>query len=73
VTQDSPTPPAGDAGQPDAADLKAKFDALGVAIRAGVDPADAARRLGLGDVAFTGAVPVSLRMPEKDSGSLEEK
>jgi hypothetical protein len=57
----------------DAADLKAKFDALGVAVRAGVDPDDAARRLGLGGVKFTGAVPVSLRLPETDATALEEK
>lgn len=57
----------------DAADLKAKFDALGVAVRAGVDPDDAARRLGLGGVKFTGAVPVSLRLPETDATTLEEK
>ena len=64
--------PAG-GGTEDATVLKAKFDALGVAVRAGVDPMDAARRLGLGDVAFTGAVPVSLRMPEQDAVGLEEK
>lgn len=57
----------------DAAALKAKFDALGVAVRAGVDPAEAAARLGLAGIKFTGAVPVSLRLPESDAGSLEEK
>src|SRR5690606_14648781 len=50
--------------------LKAKFDALGVAIRAGVDPADAAGRLGLTGIKFTGAVPVSLRMPNEDASGL---
>lgn len=60
-------------GQDEAADLKAKFDALGVAVRAGVDPDDAATRLGLAGVRFTGAVPVSLRMPEQDAKGLEEK
>ncbi|PPI08225.1 phage portal protein [Rathayibacter sp. AY1B8] len=69
----------GDAGDaaggsaPDAADLKAKFDALGVAIRAGVDPAAAAARIGLEGIPFTGAVPASLRMPASDAGDLEEK
>lgn len=53
--------------------MKNKFDALGVAIRAGVDPDDAARRLGLDGVKFTGAVPVSLRVPEHDSDDLEER
>jgi len=49
----------------DAATMKAKFDALGVAIRAGVVPADAARRLGLDGVQFTGLQPVSLRDPNE--------
>ncbi|MGB3602724.1 MAG: phage portal protein [Gordonia sp. (in: high G+C Gram-positive bacteria)] len=51
--------------------LKAKADALGVFIRAGVDPADAARRLGLDGIKFTGDVPVSLRVPEVDAAKLE--
>lgn len=50
-----------------------QFEALGVAIRAGVDPVDAAQRVGLGGVKFTGAVPVSLRIPESKSRSLEDK
>ena len=48
-------------GQPTPADLKARFDALGIAIRAGVDPDDAARQVGLPGVKFTGMTPVSLR------------
>lgn len=56
-----------------ASELKDKFDALGVAIRAGVDPQSAARMLGLQGVEFTGAVPVSLRMPQTDATGLEEK
>ena len=53
--------------------MKSQFDALGVAIRAGVDPADAATRLGLDGIKFTGAVPVNLRMPESDATDLEER
>lgn len=53
--------------------MKAKFDALGVAIRAGIEPQDAALRLGLDGLRFTGAVPVSLRMPEADADKLEAK
>lgn len=53
--------------------MKAKFDALGVAVRAGVDPVDAAHRLGLDGIKMTGAVPVSLRVPETEAGRLEEK
>ncbi len=52
--------------------MKTKFDALGVAIRAGVDPQSAATLIGLGGVEFTGAVPVSLRVPESDAKRLEE-
>lgn len=64
---------AADAGAEDAAALKAKFDALGVAIRAGVNPETAARRVGLDGIDFTGAVPVSLRLPEPAARDLEEK
>lgn len=56
----------------DASEMKAKYDALGVAIRAGVDPDDAAQRLGLAGTKFTGAVPVSLRMPTEDAKALED-
>lgn len=56
----------------DGGGVKDKFDALGVAIRAGVDPQSAAREVGLPDVEFTGAVPVSLRLPEKQADNLEE-
>lgn len=54
-------------------DVKTKADALGILIRAGVDPADAAHRVGLDDVEFTGAVPVSLRLPEHDATKVEER
>ena len=46
--------------------LKAKFDALGVAIRAGVEPSNAASLLGLDGVRFTGLQPVSLRDPNSE-------
>lgn len=58
-------------GAEDPAAIKAKADAMGVLIRAGVDPDDAATRVGLPGVRFTGAVPVSLRLPETDAASLE--
>lgn len=57
----------------DAADIKAKADALGALIRAGVEPVDAARQVGLEGITFTGAVPVSLRQPESEARALEEK
>lgn len=60
-------------GVEDAQTLKAKFDAMGVAIRSGVDPKSAATQLGLGDVVFTGATPASLRLPEVDAAGLEDK
>lgn len=51
--------------------MKAKADALGALIRAGVEPEDAAREAGLAGVDFTGAVPVSLRLPQADATILE--
>lgn len=54
-------------------DLRDRFDALGLAVRAGVDPEDAARRLGLDGIKFTGAVPVSLRQTESESVRLEDR
>src|SRR5690606_36211082 len=83
-TDPAPQPPSGggDSGGGQGSDeteqakvLKAKFDALGVAIRAGVDPQSAATMLGLEGIKFTGAVPVSLRMPkdEVEQRDLEEE
>ncbi len=63
---------AGLAASEDAGAVKAKADALGVLIRAGVDPKVAAAQVGL-DVQFTGAVPVSLRLPEADAAKVEGK
>ena len=56
-----------------AADAKAKADAMGVLIRSGVDPVEAARQVGLdlGPEDFTGAMPVSLRLPKADAAGLE--
>jgi hypothetical protein len=56
----------------DPAALRQKFEALGVAIRAGVDPASAAVAIGLPSLKFTGAVPVSLRLPESEASGLED-
>lgn len=50
--------------------LSAKFEALGVAVRAGVDSNSAAELLGLTGLKFTGA-PVSLRLPTEDASKLE--
>lgn len=57
-------------GGADVSDAKAKADALGALIRAGARPEDAARELGL-NIEFTGAIPVSLRVPEAQAASLE--
>ena len=51
---------------------KAAADALGILIRAGVDPENAASEVGLPDLEFTGAVPVALRMPEAKATALED-
>ena len=63
--------PAGSASSPDD-DVKAKADAMGVLIRSGVDAESAARAVGLDGVEFTGAVPVSLRLPETEASELEQ-
>ena len=44
---------------------------MGVLIRSGVDPDSAAERVGLAGVKFTGALPVSLRLPASDANILE--
>lgn len=64
-------PAAPDTSQ--AAEMKAKFDALGVAIRAGVNPSDAAGRLGLDGIEFAGATPVALRLPESAANRMEDR
>jgi hypothetical protein len=53
-------------------DIKSKADALGILIRAGVEPNEAAARVGLQGVEFTGAMPTSLRLPEADAAKLEQ-
>lgn len=53
-------------------DVKARADALGTLIRAGVEPTVAAQTVGLDGVAFTGAIPVSLRPLATDADRLED-
>lgn len=62
----------GSTGGTDASDVKARADAMGVLIRAGVEPDEAAERVGLPGVEFTGAMPTSLRLPAKDAAGLED-
>lgn len=52
-------------------EIKQAADAMGVLIRAGVEPNSAAARVGLTGVEFTGAVPTSLRLPSADATQLE--
>lgn len=68
---ESPAPVSGGALTTEQA--KSAFDALGVAVRAGVDPNSALEVLGIPGVKLTGAVPVSLRLPEADTKTLEDK
>lgn len=63
---------AGQVSGDDSADLKSKAEAMGMLIRAGVDPDDAAVRVGLEGVRFTGAMPSSLRLPEVQADEFEE-
>jgi len=46
--------------------LKAKFDASGIALHAGVEPSNAAPPLGLEGVGFNGPWSVSLRNPNSE-------
>ncbi len=52
--------------------VQTKAEALGVLIRAGVEAESAARLVGLAGIEFTGAVPVSLRLPESEADNLEQ-
>lgn len=64
ANQQAPTA-ADDPEQSEAEDIKRKADAMGVLIRAGVDPADAADRVGLSGVRFRpGLMPASLVVRE---------
>lgn len=75
ITLADPTttvPPGAETPTLDPAAIKAKADAMGVLIRAGVKPEDAADQVGLSGVEFTGAVPTSLRLPEAEAASLEQ-
>ena len=64
---------ARDTGAEDAAAVKAKAEALGALIRAGVSGESAAAALGLEGLDFTGAMPVSLRLPQSDAAALEDQ
>jgi hypothetical protein len=54
-------------------DIKSRADAMGVLIRSGVEASSAARIVGLSNVDFTGAVPVSLRLPEGEASQVEDR
>jgi hypothetical protein len=55
-----------------AVQLKAQADALGILIRAGADPEEAAAKVGLEGLTFPN-VPVTVRLPEGSAAQLEEK
>lgn len=57
----------------DAVAIKAKVDALGALIRSGAEPESAAQVVGLEGIVFTGAVPVTLRLPEREAAQLEDQ
>lgn len=60
-------------GDEDGPSLKERADALGALIRAGVDQESAAAQVGLSGLVFTGAVPVSLRLPEGAATAVEDR
>lgn len=63
----------GNPSQVDPVLLKNQADAFGALVRAGVDPDDAALRVGLPGLKLSGGVPVSLRFSETDAQNLEAK
>lgn len=58
--------PAGPSEAEKASTLKVQFEALGMAVRAGVDPEDAAKRVGLDGIKLTGLVPASLKRSDDE-------
>lgn len=52
--------------------LKTKLEALGIAKRSGVADESIIELLQLRGIEFTGAVPVSLRLPKTETQGLEE-
>lgn len=68
MTANPPPPERAD----DPQDLKTRFEAIGVAVRAGINPEAAADRLGMSGLRFTGAMP-SLRLPETEADALESR
>ncbi len=69
--QPTPQPAAASPSGMTAAELAQAANALGQLIRSGVRPESAAAQVGLEGVEFTGAVPVSLRLPETEAQQLE--
>jgi hypothetical protein len=64
--------PSGEAGAPsEAEDIKAKADAMGALIRTGAEFNSAAKKVGLDGLESSGAVPVTLRLPEGEAAALE--
>ncbi len=57
--------------QGEAADIKAKADALGALVRAGAEFGSSAAKVGLRGLESSGAVPTTLRLPETDAAALE--
>jgi hypothetical protein len=54
-------------------EVKARADAMGVLIRSGATPETSAALSGLPGLKFSGAIPVTLRVPESDAAHLEDK
>lgn len=54
------------------ADIKAKAEALGILVRAGADPEEAAEAVGLSGISFPN-VPTTVRIPEDAAAGIEDK
>jgi hypothetical protein len=61
-----------DGGTADAGETKAKADAMGVLVRAGVDQAASATLVGFDGIKLSGGIPTSLRPAASDAAGLEQ-
>lgn len=71
--EDDPTGAVSQLGTIPVEEARTALDALGVGVRAGVDPDAAAEVVGLGGIKMSGATPASLRLPQADASKMEEQ
>jgi len=72
AARDVPSPATGQSGIDAVVAVRAQAEALGILVRAGVDPEEAAARVGLTGIDFTGAIPTALRPLQTQARALEQ-